>query len=237
MEYGVNLVCASARLRHVHSRARANTCRIDNFNLVPVAQSPIARTTRGSSSSSCPAKLMCQPPPPSTTTASGSTKRCRMMVCMWCRRSARAFPLMAVYGLRCGMLPGSWATAFSMVSVTNGKGVTAGTPAATPCSNPFLRWNPLLEPVLEALPSLEPPSSGPFQQTLQALESLPATLPAPPSSTAPFPLVLPFPLIEPKVEAQAQCSVRVNTLQCRTVYSCVAPHGTTPFSPKSNRLQ
>ena len=73
-------------------------CRIDNFNLLPVAHGPIARTTRGSSSSSCPAKRMYNPPQPSMTTAAGSTKISRMMVCMWCRRSARAFPLMTVYG-------------------------------------------------------------------------------------------------------------------------------------------
>ena len=146
MERGVNLVRASATSRRVRSRGRANICRIDNFNLLPVAHSPIARTTRGSSSSSCPAKRMYKPPPPSTTTASGSSKSSCMMVCMWCRRSARAFPLMAVYGLSCGMLSTSAATAFPMVSVTNGKGVTAGTPAGTPWWNPFLRWNPLLEP-------------------------------------------------------------------------------------------
>ena len=116
-----------------------NICRIDNFNLLPVAQSPIAHTTRGSSSSWCPAKRMYNPPPPSMTTASGSTKSSRMMVCMWCRRSTRAFPLMAVYGLSCGMLPTSAAAAFSVVCVTNGKGVAAGTHAGTPCWNPFLR--------------------------------------------------------------------------------------------------
>ena len=131
---------------------------------------------------------MYNPPPPSTTTASGSTKSSRIMVCMWCHCSARAFPLMAVYGLSYGMLPTSAATAFSMVSVTNGKDVTAGTPARTPCRNPFLRWNPLLEPLLEPLPALEPPSSGRFQRTLPALEPLPAPLPAPHSSTAPPPL-------------------------------------------------
>ena len=61
------------------------------------------------------------------------------------------------------------------------------------------------------------------------VEPLPAPLPAPPSNTPPF--VLPFPLIEtppPKVQAQAQCSVKVNTLQGRALYSCVAPHGATP---------
>ena len=141
---------ASARSRRVHSRGRANICRIDNFNLLPVAHNPSARTTTGSSAAWCPAKPMYNPPPPSTTTASRSTKSFCMMVCMWCHRSARAFPLMAVYGLSCGMLPTSAATAFSMVCVTDGTGGTA----RTPCWNPFLRWIPLLEP----------PSGAPFQR-------------------------------------------------------------------------
>ena len=128
---------------------------------------------------------MYNPPPPSTTTASASTKSSRMMVRMWCCRSARAFPLMAVYGLSVCMLPTSAATAFSMVCVTNGTGGTAGTPAETPCMNPFLRWNPLLDPVLEPLPALEPPARTPFKRTLPALEPVPALLPAPPSSTSP----------------------------------------------------
>ena len=122
----VNLVRASARSQRVHSRGRANLCRIDNFNLLPVAQSPIARTTRGSSSSWCPAKRMYNPPTPSTATASVSTKSSRMMARMWCRHSARAFPLMAIYGLSCGMLPTTAAIAFSMVFVTNGTIGTAG---------------------------------------------------------------------------------------------------------------
>ena len=38
-----------------------------------------------------------------------------MIVCMCCRRSARTFRLMALYGFSCGMLPTSAATAFSIV--------------------------------------------------------------------------------------------------------------------------
>ena len=142
MQYTVSLLRASARSRHVHSHGRANIWRIENFNRLLMAQRLIARTTRGSSLAQCPSKRMYHPPPPSATIAPRSPRSSRMRLCMWCRRSTRAFSLLALYGFTCGMLPKAAAMAFSMVSVTNGTIGTAGTHARTPCWNPFLRWNP-----------------------------------------------------------------------------------------------
>ena len=135
------------------------------------------------------------------------------------------------------MLPTSAGTAFSMVSVTNGKGVTAGTPVGTPCWKAFLRWNPLLEHLLEPLLALETPSSGPFQRWNPFHHPFQHPLRALP----PPPLVLPFPLIEtppPRyrhTHSAASRSTTCNIAQCIHVLHPMAPP--LHFSPKSKRLQ
>ena len=129
-----------------------------------------------------------------------------MMVCIWCRRSTRAFPLMAGR-IRLELWYASHKRGNRLFHGFCDERDKIGN-AGTPCWNPFLRrnpcWNPLLEPPFSAPFQRWNPFQHPFEHPFQ--HPFPQ-LPPPP------PRVLPCSLIEPpQVQAQAECSVQSNLI-------------------------